>query len=142
MTDGYLPIVGKDRFHRFAFGAAELVGTSHAFVVACWLILAWALSGPLFHFSDTWQLVVNTATTVVTFLMVFLLQATQNRDSRAIHLKLDELIRSQRAARNVFAALQDASDEELARFEAEFRRLAERARERRGEAAATKGETS
>jgi low affinity Fe/Cu permease len=81
------------------------------------------VTGPLFHYSDSWQLVINTGTTVVTFLMVFLIQATQNRDATALHLKLDELIRSTREARNTFAALEDASDEELRDFQAEFKKL-------------------
>jgi low affinity Fe/Cu permease len=86
------------------------------------VVAGWLISGPLFRFSNAWQLVINTATTVVTFLMVFLIQATQNRDAKAIHLKLDELIRSSRA-RNVFADLEDASEAELAAFKDEFRRL-------------------
>ena len=126
--------VSSDRFHRFAFGISDRVGRPHTFLLALLVVLAWALSGPLFHFSDTWQLVINTGTTVITFLMVFLIQATQNRDARALHLKLDELIRVQRGARNAFADLEHATDEELAAFEREFQRLRERGIER-GEAA-------
>src|SRR5882672_1552401 len=113
-------------FRKFAKGTAEVVGHSQAFFVATSVVAIWALTGPVFHFSDTWQLVINTGTTIVTFLMVFLIQATQNRDSRALHLKLDELIRSHKAARNIFADLEDATDEELKSFQAEFKRLRER----------------
>src|SRR5213593_4909696 len=87
-------------FHVFATQAANWVGTKWAFLVALLAILLWLISGPYFHYSDTWQLVVNTGTTVVTFLVVFLIQNTQNRDARAIHLKLDELIHGVRGARN------------------------------------------
>jgi low affinity Fe/Cu permease len=122
--------VGSDRFQRFAFHISDRVGHPRTFLLALLVVLAWALSGPLFHFSDTWQLVINTGTTVVTFLMVFLIQATQNRDARALHLKLDELIRAQRGARNAFADLEHATDEELATFEREFQRLRQRGLER------------
>ena|SRR5690242_13710564 len=115
--------MSSERFQRFAFGISERMGRPATFLLALGVVLAWAVSGPLFHFSDTWQLVINTGTTVITFLMVFLIQATQNRDARALHLKLDELIRAQRRARNVFADLEHASDEELAAFEREFQRL-------------------
>ena len=84
----------QESFRKFACGVADCVGASWAFGTALVLIIAWAVTGPLFHFSDTWQLVINTATTIITFLMVFLIQNTQNRDAKAIHLKLDELIRS------------------------------------------------
>jgi len=110
-------------FRRFSCNVAAAVGTHYAFVVALAVVAAWAVTGPLFHFSDTWQLVINTGTTIVTFLMVFLIQATQNRDGKAIQLKLDELIRAQRTARNVFADLENATDEELREFEEEFKAL-------------------
>src|SRR6201989_281697 len=97
--------------------------SSWAFAVAAVVILVWLITGPLFHFSDSWQLVINTGTTVVTFLMVFLIQATQNRDATALHLKLDELIRSTREARTTFAALEDASEDELKGFQDEFKKL-------------------
>jgi low affinity Fe/Cu permease len=100
-------------------------------MLALGLVALWALTGPLFHFEDSWQLVINTITTVVTFLMVFLIQATQNRETRAIHLKLDELIRAQRKARNIFADLEHATDEELEELESEFRRLRVRAHARK-----------
>jgi low affinity Fe/Cu permease len=112
-----------DGFRRFANTASRGLGTPFAFSIAVLVVLAWAVTGPLFHFSDSWQLVINTGTTVVTFLMVFLIQATQNRDATALHLKLDELIRSTREARNTFAALEDASDDELKGFQDEFKKL-------------------
>jgi low affinity Fe/Cu permease len=110
-------------FRKFSCAVAVAVGTHHAFLVALAVVAAWAVTGPLFGFSDTWQLVINTGTTIVTFLMVFLIQATQNRDGKAIQLKLDELIRAQRSARNIFADLENATDEELSEFEAEFKAL-------------------
>jgi len=118
--------MGDDRFRRVAFKAAALVGSHWAFLVALVVVLVWAATGPLFHFSDTWQLVINTGTTVVTFLMVFLIQASQNRDSRALQLKLDELIRAQHKARNVFANIEEASEAELDRFHEEFKELRRR----------------
>jgi low affinity Fe/Cu permease len=111
-----------DRFRGFAARASEKLGSHWAFLASVAVVVIWMITGPLFHFSDAWQLVINTGTTVVTFLMVFLIQATQNRDAKAIHLKLDELIRSSQA-RNVFADLEDASEEELAAFKAEFQKL-------------------
>ncbi|HYZ88861.1 MAG TPA: low affinity iron permease family protein [Myxococcales bacterium] len=113
-------------FRHFSCVVSDAVGTHWAFVVALAVVVAWAVTGPLFHFSDSWQLVINTGTTVVTFLMVFLIQATQNRDGKAVQLKLDELIRAQRSARNVFADLEHASEDELKRFEQEFRELRRR----------------
>jgi low affinity Fe/Cu permease len=113
-------------FRRFSCAVAALVGTHWAFLLALLVVTVWAISGPLFHFSDSWQLVINTGTTIVTFLMVFLIQATQNRDGKAIQLKLDELIRAQRSARNVFADLEDATEAELQEFEQEFRALRKR----------------
>src|SRR5947208_1851045 len=121
---------GGDRFQGLATRAAERFGNPSAFLLAVAVVLTWLVTGPIFRFSDAWQLVINTATTIVTFLMVFLIQATQNRDARAIHLKLDELIRALKAARNVFADLEDATDEELKRFQEEFRRLREQGLER------------
>ncbi len=121
----------QGRFQRFAWRASERLGTPHAFFLSLSIVVAWLLTGPAFHFSDTWQLVINTGTSVVTFLMVFLIQATQNRDSRATQLKLDELIRSQKRARNVFADLEHATDEELAEFEREFVKLRARAAARK-----------
>ena len=109
---------------------SEATGTNRAFVAAVGVIVTWAAVGPLFRWSDSWQLVINTGTTIVTFLMVFLIQATQNRETRALHLKLDELIRAQRRARNIFADLEHATDEELDTLEAEFRKVRARAEAR------------
>jgi low affinity Fe/Cu permease len=117
----------KGAFSRFATATSEVVGKPRVFLVALGLVLVWAATGPLFRFSDSWQLVINTGTTVVTFLMVFLIQATQNRETRALHLKLDELIRTQRRARNIFADLEHATDEEIDALEAEFRKVRARA---------------
>src|ERR1700728_1039277 len=113
-------------FRRFSQAVAELVGRSAAFTTAVVIIAAWGATGPLFHFSDTWQLVVNTGTTIVTFLMVFLIQNTQNRDAHAIHLKLDELIRANRYARNSLLALESMTDEELRSLQHEFEELRDR----------------
>src|SRR5579885_431176 len=104
-----------EHFRKFAHATAERAGTSKAFCIAVVIIAIWAVSGPLFHFSDTWQLVINTGTTIVTFLMVFLIQNTQNRDSKAIHLKLDELIKAIRGARNSIIDLDSLTDEQLRR---------------------------
>ena len=112
-------------FRKFSHTTSQAVGSSGAFIVALAAIVAWVLLGPYFHYSDTWQLVINTATTIVTFLMVFLIQNTQNRDAKAIHLKLDELIRSVEGARNHLVDLEDLSDQELARLQKEFQRLRE-----------------
>jgi low affinity Fe/Cu permease len=120
----------KALFGRFALRVSEGVGTPWAFVAALVLVAAWAATGSLFGFSDGWQLVINTGTTVVTFLMVFVIQATQNRETRALHLKVDELIRTQKKARDLFADLEHATDEELDRLEAEFRKVRARAEAR------------
>jgi low affinity Fe/Cu permease len=113
----------REIFRTFAHRTAEWVGTPVAFVTGAGLIVVWAMTGPVFGYSDTWQLVVNTATTIVTFLMVFLIQNTQNRDARAIHLKLDELIRGVKGARTAMVALENATDDELAELQDEFDRL-------------------
>jgi low affinity Fe/Cu permease len=115
----------NDFFRRFAHRSAELVGSPSVFLLALAVVLVWAATGPLFAFSDTWQLVINTGTTIVTFLMVFLIQNTQNRDAKAIHLKLDELIRSVEGARNGLVNLEALSDEELKRLQREFERLSQ-----------------
>ena len=112
----------SDAFRRLACVASNRFGSHWAFIAAVSLILGWAVTGPFFHFSETWQLVINTSTTIVTFLMVFLIQSTQNRDAQAIHLKLDELIRSSHA-RDIFADLEDASEAELEAFRHEFEAL-------------------
>src|SRR3954471_1774154 len=101
-------------FDTFAKATSDHVGKSWAFILACFAVIAWAVTGPYFHYSDTWQITINTGTTIITFLMVFLIQATQNRDALAIQLKLDELIRSNKEAQNRFIGIdQHLSDEEL-----------------------------
>lgn len=116
-------------FTRFARATARHAGKPATFAVAVGLIVAWAIAGSFFGFSNTWQLMINTGTTIVTVLMVFLIQNTQNRDSQAIHLKLDELIRAKKGARNTLLDLDDLSDEELDRLRRNFARLADRARD-------------
>jgi low affinity Fe/Cu permease len=125
----------SEAFHALATFAAQKFGSPWAFAAALVLILIWAGTGPLFDFNETWQLVINTGTTIITFLMVFLIQSTQNRDARAVHLKLDELIRAS-PARNAFADLEDATEAELDAFHEEFRQL--RARGVQGPKAARK----
>jgi low affinity Fe/Cu permease len=104
-----------------------VLGSAWAFVGASVVVLVWVLTGPTFDFSDTWQLIINTATTVITFLMMFLIQNTQNRDTKAIHLKLDEMIRALKGARNQLVDLEDLSDEELKKLEQQFQRLRKKA---------------
>jgi len=116
----------NDFFRKFAHKTAEALGTPWAFIVAVTIIVAWIVTGPIFGFSDTWQLIINTGTTIVTFLMVFLIQNTQNRDAKAIHLKLDELIHAIKKARNSLIDLEDLSDEELKKLQQEFQQLRER----------------
>jgi len=110
-------------FRRFSVAAANALGSSWMFIANVLLILVWLVAGPFFHYSDTWQLVVNTATTVFTYLAVFLIQNTQNRDATAIHLKLDELIKGVGGARTGLVNLEKLSDEELAELQEEFDRL-------------------
>jgi low affinity Fe/Cu permease len=116
-----------EAFRLFARRSAILLGSAWAFTGAVLVIAVWLITGPTFHFSDTWQLIINTATTIITFLMVFLIQNTQNRDAKAVHLKLDELIRAIKNARNELVDLEDLSDEELQKLEAQFRRMRRRA---------------
>ena len=110
-------------FRKFAIAAADALGSSWMFMANVSLILLWLLSGPFFKYSDTWQLVVNTATTVITYLAVFLIQNTQNRDAKAIHLKLDELIKGVSGARTRLVDLENLTDQELASLQQEFTRL-------------------
>ena len=117
-------------FHRFSTRVAHGAGQSAAFVIAALVILAWAVTGPVFGFSDTWQLVINTTTTIITFLMVFLIQSTQNRDGEAMQIKLDELIRAQKGARNALLDLEELEEEELDRIRARYEMLAREAREK------------
>ena len=121
------PVVEEPRelFRHFAHWTAEVAGSVWMFAAAVVLILVWVATGPVFNFSDTWQLVINTGTTIITFLMVFLIQNTQNRDARAIHLKLDELIRVSKA-RDLFMNLEELSDKELAELADNLARMRER----------------
>jgi len=118
----------SSHFTRFATWTAGAAGRPMTFVLACLIILVWGVTGPLFGFSDTWQLVINTGTTIVTFLMVFLIQNTQNRDSKAVQLKLDELIRSTRGAHNALLDLEELNEEELNRIRKLYASLAAKAR--------------
>lgn len=117
------PLPLNESFRKFARATAGLMGMPWSFVAAVGLILVWATTGPAFGFSDTWQLVINTGTTIVTFLMVFLIQNTQNRDAQAIHLKLDELLRAVAEARNGLIDLEDLSDDQLLKLREEFQEL-------------------
>jgi low affinity Fe/Cu permease len=111
-------------FNTAAQWTSQQCGRASTFAVACAVIVIWAVTGPVFHYSDTWQLIINTGTTIVTFLMVFLIQNTQNRDSAGIHLKLDELIRVSQSARNKLLDLEDLTEEELNRLKSSFTKLA------------------
>ncbi|MBA3452221.1 MAG: low affinity iron permease family protein [Deltaproteobacteria bacterium] len=117
----------KEFFRKVAKDVSAIIGSPYSFIVAVMIILVWAVLGPVFAFSNTWQLVINSTTTIVTFLVVFMIQNTQNRDSKAIHLKLDELIRSIRGARNGLIDSEDLPDDEIERLEREFARLRARA---------------
>jgi len=116
----------SELFRKFARKISEVLGRAEVFLGAVVLIVVWAVLGPLYHYSDTWQLVINTATTIVTFLMVFLIQNTQNRDAKAIQLKLDELLRGVQGARTGLVRLEELSDEELKELESSFERLRSR----------------
>ena len=115
-------------YNRFAKASARTAGRPFTFFVSVLLIAGWLVTGPLFHYSDTWQLVINTATTIITFLMVFLIQNTQNRDTQAIHIKLDELIRATQGAHNALLDLEELEAGELDRFRKRYERLALSAR--------------
>jgi low affinity Fe/Cu permease len=114
-------------FQKFARTAARFAGQPFAFGLAIVVILVWAVTGPIFHFSDTWQLVINTGTTIITFLMVFVIQNTQNRDGAAVQLKLDELIRSTKGCHNALLDIEELSQEELDRIKLAYEQLAEKA---------------
>lgn len=118
-------------FGRFAKSTSRAAGRPAAFILAMGVVVLWATTGPLFGYSDTWQLVINTGTTVVTFLMVFLIQATQNRDAEALQLKLDELIRATEGAHNALLDLEDVDEEKMDRIRTRYTKLAEDAREAR-----------
>ncbi len=116
-------------FTRFANAGARATGRAGTFALAVVIVLAWAITGPIFAFSDTWQLIINTGTTIVTFLMVFLIQNTQNRDSEAMHVKMDELIRALEGAHNALLDLEELDDATLDKIRARYRKLAAQARE-------------
>lgn len=113
----------NEAFRKFSAHVSNIVGSAKSFIVAALVIVIWAITGPLFHFSNTWQLVINTGTTIVTFLMVFVIQNTQNRDARSMHLQLDELIKSMKTASNAFLDLDEMSDDELDKLRDHFRSM-------------------
>src|SRR5437763_2033879 len=121
----------SDAFRIFARRSSIVLGSAWAFASAILIIVVWALTGPTFHYSNTWQLIINTGTTIVTFLMVFLIQNTQNRDAKAAHLKLDEIIRALKGARNELIDLENLADEDLTSLEKQFERVRKKA-ERNG----------
>jgi len=123
--------VVSDAFRLFARRSSMLLGSAWAFGVAILIIVIWGVTGPAFHYSNTWQLIINTGTTIVTFLMVFLIQNTQNRDAKAAHLKLDEIIRALKGARNELIDLEKLADEDLTSLEKQFERVRKKA-ERKG----------
>ncbi|PYJ72291.1 MAG: hypothetical protein DME72_08290 [Verrucomicrobia bacterium] len=124
---GFFCVV-SDAFRLFAKRSSKVLGSAWAFGSAILIIVIWALTGPMFHYSNTWQLIINTGTTIVTFLMVFLIQNTQNRDAKAAHLKLDEIIRALKGARNEFIDLEKLADEDLASLEKQFERVRKKAK--------------
>jgi low affinity Fe/Cu permease len=117
----------SDAFRIFARHSSMVLGSAWTFASAILIIVIWGLTGPMFHYSDTWQLIINTGTTIVTFLMVFLIQNTQNRDAKAAHLKLDELIRALKGARNELIDLEKLADEDLTSLEKQFERVRKKA---------------
>jgi low affinity Fe/Cu permease len=128
-------VENKDFFRKLAVKVSNMVGTSWAFFGAIIIIAIWGLTGPVFGFSDTWQLVINTSTTIITFLMVFLIQNTQNRDSKAVHIKLDELLKGVKGARTSMVNVEELPDEEIEKLHQQFQELHEkyeRELERRG----------
>lgn len=117
-------------FRKIAHKASQMMGSSKAFSLAFFIVILWAFSGSYYGYSDTWQLVINTGTTILTFLMVFLIQNTQNRDAKAMHLKLDELIRSVKSARNLLIDSEDFSDQEMEKIHEQFQKMGKIAEER------------
>lgn len=115
----------NELFHKIASKVSSATGSPLAFIISVTIIFVWAFTGPIFGFSDTWQLVINTGTTIITFLMVFLIQNTQNRDAKAMHLKLDELIHANDSARNTFIDLEDLSDEIIQSLDESFKSMQE-----------------
>lgn len=116
----------NDFFHGLAVKVSNAIGSPKAFFIALSAIVFWAVTGPIFGFSDTWQLVINTSTTIITFLIVFLIQNTQNRDSRVIQLKLDEILKSAKGARTELVDMEELSDEELDKLQLQYRELHEK----------------
>ena len=110
-------------FHKFATSISEIVGTPWAFLTALLLVILWVVAGPVFQYSDSWQLIINTSTTIITFLMVFIIQSSQNRDTKEIHIKLDELLRAVHGARTGLVNIEHLSDEDLLQLQKEFERL-------------------
>ena len=125
-----MPARPNSLYSRFARGTSRLAGRPFTFALMLFLVVAWAVSGPIFDYSEAWQLTINTATTIITFLMVFLIQATQNRDGEAIQIKLDEIIRAQQGAHNALLDLEELEEDELMRLHASYLQLAEKARRR------------
>jgi low affinity Fe/Cu permease len=126
------PVKGGNRpFERFAQGISRFAGSTGAFLLAAGVVVAWAATGPLFHFSQTWQLVINTGTTIVTFLMVFLIQRSQNKEALAVQLKLNEVVAALEGASNRLVNVEELSEEELATLHAHYQRLAEMSKEER-----------
>ena len=140
MADNELRDSTKDRFQAFATRCSQVAGSRLTFSTAVLLIVVWAVTGPFFHYSDAWQLVVNTATTIITFLMVFLIQNAQNRDSHALHLKLDEIIRSLRGANNKMIDIEKLSDQELAELATEYQKIRNECESRTSSGVADPGE--
>jgi len=128
----------RELFRKFAQAMSHAVGSSWSFILAVFVVVVWAVTGPFFRYSDTWQLVINTGTTIITFLMVFLIQNTQNRDAIAIHLKLDELIKGVSGARTKLVDLESLSDEELEALQKEFEGIHKRESRQLAKAAAGK----
>jgi low affinity Fe/Cu permease len=129
----------KEFFRKTARSTSVVLGSAWAFIAAIVVVVTWALLGPVYRYSDTWQLVINTGTTIVTFLMVFLIQNTQNRDSKALHLKIDELLYAIKEARTGLVALDELSDAELEKLERDFRRMARREARQEAKAALAEG---
>jgi low affinity Fe/Cu permease len=131
------PTKTRSRFTRFAKWTAHTTGRPITFFLAALVIVVWVVTGPIFQFSDTWQLVINTGTTIVTFLMVFLIQATQNRDSEAVQVKLDEIIRAIGNAQNELLDLEELEEEDLDKIRSTYHSMAEKARAKRSSASRT-----
>src|SRR5690606_35239370 len=121
----------QEIFRKFASKTSKIAGSAWAFVLAILAVIVWAVTGPLFGYSNTWQLAINTGTTILTFLMVFLIQNTQNRDSKALHLKMDEIIYRTKTARNRLIDLEDLPDEELDELQREFKKIQKAQQKRR-----------